>query len=234
MEVKNERIDLTKLVGVFNPASIRDPIHIIGCGSVGSCVAELLARQGLTNFVLYDFDVVEAKNISNQMFFNSQIGKMKVDAVKEILIAVNPEIEATIRTVPDGYNGQRLNGYVFLCVDSIELRRKISQENKMNTNIKAMFDGRTRLYDWQHYAADWTDPKMVRDFIKTMQFTDEEARAETPVSACGTTLSVATTVRMLAAIMVENFTNFVRVHAINKMVRQDSPETHFEFEFEAF
>jgi len=43
-----------------------------------------------------------------------------------------------------------------------------------------------------------------------MQFSDEEASEETPVSACGTTLGVVTTVRVICALGVSNFINFVK------------------------
>lgn len=36
-------MDLSKIEMVFDPASVKGRIHIIGCGSVGSTVAELLA-----------------------------------------------------------------------------------------------------------------------------------------------------------------------------------------------
>ncbi|MBQ2348114.1 MAG: hypothetical protein II388_07095, partial [Clostridia bacterium] len=49
-----------------------------------------------------------------------------------------------------------------------------------------------------------------KDFLATMQFSHEEAAAETPVSACGVTLGVATTVRIAAALSVNNFVKFVK------------------------
>ena len=43
-------MDTSKFIEVFNPDSVKERIHIIGCCSVGSTVAELLARYGLTKF----------------------------------------------------------------------------------------------------------------------------------------------------------------------------------------
>lgn len=203
-------MDLTKSIEYFNPVSVKDKCHIIGCGSVGSTVAELLARLGITKFVLYDFDVVEPHNLANQMFIHSDIKSTKVDAVKRIIADINPEAGRVIEVRPEGYNGQRLNGYVFLCVDNIDLRREICIKNRMNRTIKAVFDFRTRLEDAQHYAANWADIKQVDNLIKTMDFSHEEAHAATPVTACGTELGVAPTVRMVCSLGVCNFMNFVR------------------------
>ena len=43
-----ESLNLSKSYDFFKPEAVRERIHIIGCGSVGSTVAELLARFGLT------------------------------------------------------------------------------------------------------------------------------------------------------------------------------------------
>ena len=72
-------MDLSKSYDFFQPEKHNDRIHIIGCGSVGSTVAENLARSGVTKMTLWDFDMVEPKNIANQMFIQADIGKPKVE-----------------------------------------------------------------------------------------------------------------------------------------------------------
>ena len=201
---------LTKSIEYFDPVNVKGKCHIIGCGSVGSTVAALLARLGVTKFVLYDFDRVEAHNLANQMFIHKDIKTEKVDAVKRIITEINPDAEPTIEICREGYNDQKLNGYVFLCVDNIDLRREICQKHRMNRMIKAVFDFRTRLEDAQHYAANWADMKPVDNLIKTMDFSHDEAHAATPVTACGTELGVAPTVWVVCSLGVCNFMNLVR------------------------
>ena len=201
---------LTKSIEYFDPVNVKGKCHIIGCGSVGSTVAALLARLGVTKFVLYDFDRVEAHNLANQMFIHKDIKTEKVDAVKRIITEINPDAEPTIEICREGYNDQKLNGYVFLCVDNIDLRREICQKHRMNRMIKAVFDFRTRLEDAQHYAANWADMKQVDNLIKTMDFSHDEAHAATPVTACGTELGVAPTVWVVCSLGVCNFMNLVR------------------------
>jgi glycine/D-amino acid oxidase-like deaminating enzyme len=223
-------MDLTKSIDYLNPSDVNERIHIIGCGSVGSTVAENLARLGLTKFTLYDFDKVEARNLANQMFTSSDIKAEKIDAVKRITLSINPDAEQDIVIKREGYKGQRLNGYVFLCVDNIDLRRKIAEKNKANMAIKAMFDFRTRLEDAQHYAANWRNPAEITNFIKSMQFSHEEAHAATPVTACNVEMGVAPTVRSICALGVSNFMNFVRTGNIKKMIVMDA----FNFSLEAY
>lgn len=209
---------LTKSIEYFDPVNVKGKCHIIGCGSVGSTVAALLARLGVTKFVLYDFDRVEAHNLANQMFVHADIKAEKVDAVKRIITEINPDAEPTIEICREGYNDQKLNGYVFLCVDNIDLRREICQKHRMNRMIKAVFDFRTRLEDAQHYAANWADMKQVDNLIKTMDFSHDEAHAATPVTACGTELGVAPTVWVVCSLGVCNFMNFIRGVSLKNIV----------------
>lgn len=214
-------MNLSKSYDCFQPEKSTARIHIIGCGSVGSTVAENLARCGVTNMALWDFDIVEPKNLANQMFREADIGKPKIEALSDMLREINPEITEKLQLQPKGWNGEQLSGFVFLCVDSIELRREIVEKHMDNFNIKAMFDFRTRLYDAQHYAADWGDYKMKKDFLNSMQFSHEEASEETPVSACNVTLSVCPTIRIICGYGVANFMNFWNGKPIRKLVLAD-------------
>lgn len=212
-------MNLSKSYEFFRPDMCKERIHIIGCGSVGSTLAELLVRFGLTKISLYDFDIVEPHNLVNQMFVQADVGKRKIDAVAERLKAINPLVEADVRKIPDGWKpGTRMTGYVFLAVDNIELRHKIVTENMYNPLIKGMFDFRTRLVDAQHYAADWSNRRHKECFVRSMEFTHEEAVAATPVSACNVALSVAPTVWNVCLAGVCNFINFTKGEELKKNV----------------
>lgn len=214
-------MDLSKSHEFFQPEKVAGKIHIIGCGSVGSTIAENLARCGVKKMVLWDFDTVENHNIVNQMFRQQDVGKLKVEALKDILTDINPEISGVIELHPEGWQGEVLTGYIFLCVDNIELRRDFVEKHMSSQFVKAVFDCRTLLEGAQHYAADWSDFNMKRDLLKSMQFSHDEAKEETPVSACGVTLGVATTVRLICAYAVNNFINFVKGNGIKKFINMD-------------
>lgn len=214
-------MDLSKSYDFFQPDKDDARIHIVGCGSVGSTIAENLARCGVTKMTLWDFDKVEAHNIVNQMFRQQDVGKLKVDALKDILMDINPEMKDTVETKPEGWQGKLMSGYVFLCVDNIELRKEIVKRHMDTPYVKAMFDVRTLLTGAQHYAAAWDDFKMKQNFLESMNFSHEEAAAETPVSACGVTLGVATTVRLISALAVNNYIKYVKGEGLWKFVQID-------------
>lgn len=223
-------MDLSKSHDYFAPEKDDSRIHIIGCGSVGSTVAENLVRCGLTNISLWDFDKVEPKNLANQMFRQQDIGHPKTEALLDILCDINPDVKKTIELHNEGWNGEQLNGYVFLAVDNIEIRKAIVEKHYNSPFIKAMFDFRTRLEDAQHYAADWKDFKMKKGFFDSMNFTHDEAKAETPVSACNVELGVCPTVRIICAYGVANFMNFWNGKPLKKLILADA----YKFMLDAF
>lgn len=218
-------MDLTKSYDFFKPNNTT-PINIIGCGSVGSTVAENLTRFGFENIILWDFDVVERHNIANQMYRECDVGKKKTEALKEYLSEINPALSNTIRIKDKGWQGENLVGYVFLCVDTIELRREIALKNMYNINMKALFDFRTRLLDAQHYAVNWSELKSKKDYIETTNFTHDEAKEATPVSACNVTLSVCPTIRIICAYGISNFVNYLKDGNLKKVIVADA----FSFE----
>jgi sulfur carrier protein ThiS adenylyltransferase len=71
-------------------------VGIAGCGGLGSNAAVALARVGIGKLILVDFDRVEASNLNRQYYFRDQIGQPKVEALKQNIHAIDPEI--TIRT----------------------------------------------------------------------------------------------------------------------------------------
>lgn len=214
-------MDLSKSYEYFQPEKVKERIHIIGCGSVGGTIAENLVRLGLTNITLWDMDTVSAHNIANQIYRYKDIGAPKVTALADILCEINPDLKDTLKLQGEGWNGQKLNGYVFLCPDDIDVRRAIVEKHMDNIFIKCMFDVRTLLESAQHYACDWSDYESKKNFLKTMDFTNEESDAEAPLSACGVILGVAPTIRGICADVVANFVNYVNGKGLKKMVLHD-------------
>ena len=58
-------------------------VSILGCGGLGSNIAMTLARVGVGNIYIYDFDTVEHSNLNRQNYNVSDLGKSKVLKTKE-------------------------------------------------------------------------------------------------------------------------------------------------------
>lgn len=201
-------MDLNKSLEFFDPNKIEGTCHIIGCGSIGSNVAELLARYGVEYITLWDFDTVEPHNIANQLFTEEDITKPKTEALASLLYKINPMLKNTLE-IKGKWEKEPLNDYVFMCVDSVDVRREIVESNYYNPSIQAVFDFRTTLLEGQCYYADWNNAKQKESLKKSLQFTHEEAAKNTPVSACGFALSVSPVVRMCSIMGIVNFTNHI-------------------------
>ena len=73
-------------------------VILFGVGGVGSWCAEGLIRSGVTQLTLVDADCVAPSNINRQrMATVSTVGRSKVEALKEILLDINPS--ANIDTI---------------------------------------------------------------------------------------------------------------------------------------
>ena len=74
-------------------------VIIFGVGGVGSWLAEALVRSGIRHLTIVDSDRVCITNINRQnMATTRTVGKVKVEALKERLLEINPkaEIEMTL------------------------------------------------------------------------------------------------------------------------------------------
>ena len=74
----------------------RKRVIIFGVGGVGSWCAESLVRSGIQHLTIVDSDRVCVTNINRQLMATTKtIGQLKVEALRERLLAINPEAEIT-------------------------------------------------------------------------------------------------------------------------------------------
>ena len=72
-------------------------VAVAGLGGLGSNIAVMLARSGIGELLLVDFDTVDVTNLNRQMYLIPQLGKPKAEALPEILYQINPYL--TYRSV---------------------------------------------------------------------------------------------------------------------------------------
>lgn len=72
-------------------------VIIFGVGGVGSWCAEGLIRSGIENLTIVDSDRVCITNVNRQMMATSKtVGMVKVEALKERLLEINPDAKITV------------------------------------------------------------------------------------------------------------------------------------------
>ncbi len=99
-------------------------VIVFGVGGVGSYAAEAIARAGVGNLTIVDFDDVDITNINRQIpALHSTVGKYKVEVMKERILDINPDIN--IRAVKELYNENTsesiLNEEYDYVVDAIDM-----------------------------------------------------------------------------------------------------------------
>jgi molybdopterin/thiamine biosynthesis adenylyltransferase len=72
-------------------------VGIVGCGSLGSKIAVILARAGIGNFVLVDDDIFLPENLVRNELAWSDVGQHKADAVAKRIELVAPGAKSTVR-----------------------------------------------------------------------------------------------------------------------------------------
>ena len=124
MEEKFSRTEM--LIGEDGIKKLEDAkVAVFGIGGVGSFVCEGLARSGLGNFILIDYDKVDESNINRQIIATTKtVGKYKVDLMKERILEINPN--ANVETHKEFYLADSETdiitkdlSYAVDCVDTI-------------------------------------------------------------------------------------------------------------------
>lgn len=229
-------MDLSRHISVFSPDAVKHPIHIIGVGATGSFVAMELARMGCPVLNIYDFDDVEIHNIPNQYYDTDDLGKLKAEALADKLKLINPNIVVNVFTsavLPvhdDEHKGiDDLEGYVFLLVDSMKVRKELWQAIKKNKDIIHCWESRLGSDQARVYSLDMS----VKDFSKYEADFYDDDNAE--VSACGTSITVLPIVLQTASLMIVQFIELVmeRVGTYYFKTIFDNHYNKYEESFEA-
>ena len=96
MDEKFSRTEM--LIGNEGMKKLNDAkVAIFGIGGVGSFVCEGLARSGIGNFILVDYDKIDESNINRQLIATVKtIGKYKADLMKQRILDINPNANVEV------------------------------------------------------------------------------------------------------------------------------------------
>ena len=195
--------DFSRQANILNPEEFNRPIHIIGAGATGSWVAFTLAKMGLNNITVYDFDEVGMHNLPNQMFGLSDIDKNKALSIKNIIRRFTGfNIKARTQKVE---GGQPLQGIVFMLTDTMKSRKDIyNMSIKNNPNIDLLIETRMDLRGGRIYAIDPKNRYMCKQYEGTF-YSDDEAE----VSACGVSQTVLPTALAITSHAIWKLLNYI-------------------------
>ncbi|MDP2787175.1 MAG: ThiF family adenylyltransferase [Pseudomonadota bacterium] len=93
---------------------------IAGCG-IGSGPAVCAARLGFENFILVDGDVVDAHNLNRQFYDFADVGKPKVEALKDKILRINPQAKVeAVQAYLDADNTDAIVGKADIVFDTVD------------------------------------------------------------------------------------------------------------------
>ena len=96
MDEKFSRTEM--LIGNDGMDKLKDAkVAVFGIGGVGSFVCEGLARSGIGNFILIDYDKIDESNINRQIIATTKtIGRYKAELMAERILEINPNANVEI------------------------------------------------------------------------------------------------------------------------------------------
>src|SRR5687768_2873952 len=124
---------------LFRPDQALSAVTLIGAGGVGSAIGLLLAKMGVPELTVFDFDLVEGHNLPSQLYRREDIGRPKAEALAEIAKSF---ADGQIDARAERYADQPLSGLVISAVDSMDVRLSIWERLRFNADVELYVDTR--------------------------------------------------------------------------------------------
>lgn len=185
-------------------------VILAGVGGIGSYVGFLLARMKPASMFIYDDDIVEAVNMSGQLYGQSDLGRAKVSALAEMIR--NYAGYSSVFAINERFTNESEASDIMICgFDNMAARRLFF--NKWVNHVQSkpeeerknclFIDGRLAAEEFQVLCIKGDDEYNINRYSNEYLFSDAEAD-ETICSYKQTTFCA----NMIASYMVNLFVNF--------------------------
>ena len=199
-------------------------IIVAGIGGIGSNVVFQLARMSPASLFMYDDDIVEAANMSGQLYCQSDVGKTKVDAMADMIRSYTSM--RSIFAINEKFTLESEAGDIMICgFDSMRARRTFFE--KWCTHVQSkpeeerknclLLDGRLSIDTLQVFCLTGDNDWAISEYRNNYLFSDEDADA-TVCSMKQTTYLAC----MIGSVIVNLFTNFI-ASTLNPIIPYDLP-----------
>jgi molybdopterin/thiamine biosynthesis adenylyltransferase len=197
-------------------------IILAGLGGIGSYVCFLLARMQPTAIYLYDDDLVEAVNMSGQLYGNTDINLYKVDAISHMV--ANYANFFNVFAIKERFVETSEPSDIMICgFDNMAARKTFFERWREHVSLQHInhrshclfIDGRLAAEYFQVLCITGDDWKSQDRYAQEYLFVDEEAD-ETVCSYKQTTYMA----NMIGSVIVNIFTNFVANEVAHAPIRE--------------
>ncbi|MDD2292428.1 MAG: tRNA threonylcarbamoyladenosine dehydratase [Aliarcobacter sp.] len=163
-----------KLFGADTFEKFKDvKLILLGVGGVGSFALDALYNTGITNITIVDFDTYEESNLNRQMGSSGNIGRVKVEALKEKYPEVTP---IHVKITPEWIDNFDFSSYDYILDAIDDVKPKVHLIKKHFTKIISTSGGAKRIDPSKiEYISIWdtyNDPfiKKIRTELKAQGF----------------------------------------------------------------
>lgn len=146
---------------------------LLGVGGVGSFALDALYNTGIKNITIVDFDTYEESNLNRQMGSIGNIGRVKVEALKEKYPEVTP---IHVKITPEWIDNFDFSSYDYILDAIDDIKPKVHLIKKHFTKIISTSGGAKRIDPSKiEYISIWdtyNDPfiKKIRTELKAQGF----------------------------------------------------------------
>lgn len=192
---------LTRHADLINESAYKNTITIVGAGSIGSFLSLQLAKTGYVRQMVYDYDTVDIVNMSCQFFRLSDIGKSKVEALKELVFDFT---EVNLTVFNKKWSAEEyINGIIVNASDSMKVREELLNA-AVSKGKKWYLDSRMGAESALIYCVDLESPEALASYRKTL-YSDAEAVQERCTAKA--TIYTANLVSGMLTKIIKNITN---------------------------
>ena len=166
--------DYSDQTGFFDPKSMPDTLTLIGLGGIGATLLPVLVTMGIRRFVLWDFDVVEPRNIASQLLYKpDDLYRPKAVVCREYLLAYGAK-EVVIKQERFTAQSNLDPGVVICGVDSMAARHEIWQALQAHADTVSLYmDGRIGGENAILLALEPWDARQAERYAKSLHGDDE-------------------------------------------------------------
>lgn len=198
-------MNLSKSVDVFDPASLTGTqVLVIGLGATGSFVAMNLVKMGVEDIIFFDYDIVEEKNVNNQLYGLNHVGMPKTQAMYQILSSFNPAIKEE-QFINEKFDMSKHKRYfskktvVYLLVD--HNRQALLTDLFKSPNVHYLIETRIGVDVFDIYKVG-KDKKKREIYLESVPTLEMELNPR-ELSPCGEVMSIVPAINMCGALAAQ-------------------------------
>ena len=213
---------------LYNPNQQNPKVFIYGAGSIGSHVTMGLAKIGISDITIYDYDTVELTNVPAQFFSveQAQEEKTKTESIKSLVeYMTGIQIKTENLKIDDDFQPTpTINSIHILAIDNIEIRKLLAL--KLKGFPVHIIDGRIGGFNYDKYYLQAEDDDTFTEYLSSLEgeFSEEECGTKC-LWALNSLVASKITTDIIKLTQGKQPSPFLRGNLLTEMVIEKKPKS---------